>query len=149
MTIAPKYVVRLARLPQVLETLAAHPSGMPLDQLAAEVGVDPGELREDILTFYAADLNPYLFGLTRPDVLEFFGPDGDDIDPNDAEIVRISDPRPFEELGVEYVDASELALIYASARRMLELEPDDGDLAAATVVLTKPPTRDTPEPPPP
>src|SRR3546814_3035758 len=65
MTIAPKYVVRLARLPQVLETLAAHPSGMPLAQLAAAVGVDPGELREDILTFYAADLNPYLFELTR------------------------------------------------------------------------------------
>src|SRR3546814_5317345 len=46
MTIAPKYVVRLARLPQVLETLAAHPSGMPLDQLAAEVGVDPGRSEE-------------------------------------------------------------------------------------------------------
>ncbi len=134
----PKYVARIARLPEVLETLAAHPNGLPLAVLAAEVGVDADELREDLLTFYAADLSPFLFGLSRPDVLEFFGADGDDdIDPNDAVIVRISDPRPFDELGVEYVDASELALIYTSACALLELEPEDQDLADAVDVLAE------------
>src|SRR3546814_13837248 len=96
MTIAPKYVVRLARLPQVLETLAAHPSGMPLDQLAAEVGVDHGELREDILNVSDADMNPYLFGLTRPDGLEFFWPVCAALDHDVTDIVHILAPRPFK-----------------------------------------------------
>ena len=134
----PKYVARIARLPRVLETLAAHPNGLPLTSLADEVGVHADELREDILTFYAADLSPFLFGLSRPDVLEFFGVEGDnDVDPNEAVIVRISDPRPFDELGVEYVDASELALIYTSARALLELEPADQDLAEAAEVIAE------------
>ena len=103
----PRYVGRFARMPRVLETLRAHPNGLPLTELATRVGVDPDELREDLMAFYTADTE-LLLGL-RPDVIEFLGSDGDDEDPNEAQAVRIIDARPAHELGVEYVDAAELA----------------------------------------
>lgn len=132
-----KYALRIGRLPAVLELLAQHPDGLPLADLAEQVGVSPTELREDLLAYYTADVAPLLLGLSRPDVLEFLGPDGQDADPTVAEVVRIIDERPTEELGVEYVDLSELALVYAAARSLLELEPDDQDLRGAVEVLTE------------
>lgn len=135
MAAIPKYAQRIARLPHVFEILAAHPAGLSLTELAAQAGVAPGELREDLLAFYTADVN--LFGLSRPAVLEFLGPSGGEDDPNDAEFVRIIDERPSEELGVEYVDASELALIYTAASALLELYPDDDDLLGALDVLSE------------
>ena len=111
---------------------------MPLRQLADDFHVDPDVLREDLLAFYAADVAPdLLLGLLRPGVLEFLGPDGDDEDPAAAEIVRISDPRSIDELGVEHVDASELALIYTAATSLLDVEPDNDDLAAAIDALSE------------
>ena len=134
----PKYVERISRLPGVFEHLLAHPDGMPLRQLADDFHVDPDVLREDLLAFYAADVAPdLLLGLMRPGVLEFLGPDGDDEDPAAAEIVKISDPRSIDELGVEHVDASELALIYTAATSLLDVEPDNDDLAAAIDALSE------------
>lgn len=132
-----KYAQRIGRLPAVLELLAQHPDGLPLTKLAGRVGVAPEELREDLLAYYTADVSPLLLGLSRPDVLEFLGPDGRDAEPNQAEFVRVIDERPTDELGVEYVDLSELALVYAAARALLELEPDDTDLTEAIEVLTE------------
>ncbi len=131
----PKYVRRIARLPEVFQLLGAFPDGLAVVELARRLGVPSAELREDLLAFYAADVSPGdLMGLSRPEVLEFIGPDGTEEDPNDAEIVRIIDPRPTDELGVEYVDASELALVYSAAR--LELDANfDQDLADAVAVL--------------
>ena len=135
---APKYVERISRLPGVFEHLLAHPDGMALRQLADDFHVDPDVLREDLLAFYAADVAPdLLLGLMRPGVLEFLGPDGDDEDPLAAEIVKISDPRSIDELGVEHVDASELALIYTAATSLLDVEPDNADLAAAIDALSE------------
>lgn len=134
----PKFVERISRLPGVFEHLLAHPDGMPLRELAHDFHVDPDVLREDLLAFYAADVSPdLLLGLLRPGVLEFLGPDGDDEDPAAAEIVKISDPRSIDELGVEHVDASELALIYTAATSLLDVEPDNEDLAAAIGVLSE------------
>ncbi len=138
MSTAPKYVARLARLPRVLERLLAHPDGLPLQALADELGVPAAELREDLLAFYTADVDSvWLMGLTRPEVLEFVGADGADTDPNEAELVRLVTERPTSELGVEYVDASELALVYTAARALLDIRPDDEDLAEAVGVLTE------------
>jgi proteasome accessory factor C len=134
----PRYVARFARLPEVFELLAAHPAGLPLARLAEETGVPADELREDLLAFYSADIPPeWMFSLSRPEVLEFLGPDGEDEDPNDAEVVRIVDPRPWGELGVEYVDAAELALIYTAAQALHRMEPDNTELAAALDVLAQ------------
>ncbi|WP_310964550.1 helix-turn-helix transcriptional regulator [Nocardioides terrisoli] len=136
MAAPPKYVQRIARLPEVFEVLAAHPDGLPIADVARELGVPAEELREDLLAFYSADVGTLLLGLSRPDVLEFLGTDGDD-DPATAEVVRIVDQRPIDELGVEYVDAAELALVYTAARGLLELDPDDEDLKGALSVLTE------------
>jgi predicted DNA-binding transcriptional regulator YafY len=135
---APKYVARVARLPRVLERLMDHPDGLPLATLAAEFDVPVDELRVDLMAFYTADVDSeLLMGLTRPEVLEFLGPDGDTVDPNEAQVVRIVDPSPTSELGVEYVDASTLGLVYTAARALLDIEPGNEDLAEAIAVLTE------------
>lgn len=133
---APKYVARIARLPKVFERLAQEPAGMSLQALAAEFGVPAAELREDLLAFYTADLSTVLLGLARPEVVEFLGPDGLDGDPNEAEIVRFLSDQPTD-LGVEYVDAGELGLVYASALALLDINPDDEDLGGAIDVLAE------------
>lgn len=132
-----KYAERIGRLPAVLELLASHPDGLALTDLAARIGVPPAELREDLLAYYTADVGTLLLGLSRPDVLEFLGPEGESADPDSAEIVRVTDERPTDELGVEYVDPSELALITAAAASLLDLEPDDQDLLGALDALTE------------
>jgi len=132
----PNYAARIARLPRVFERLAAHPDGLPLAELAADLDVPVAELRDDLLAFYTADVSSdWLLGLTRPDVLEFLGPDGDDADPAEAEVVRFVEETG--ELGVEYVDAAELALVHTAALALLDLEPDNTDLAEAIEVLTE------------
>lgn len=132
----PKYAQRVARLPEVFALLAAHPNGLALTDLGERLGAPAEELRADLLAFFTADLGG-LLGLSRPSVLEFVGPDGRDEDPNRAEIVRIVDERPSEELGVEYVDAASLGLVYASARALLEVEPQNEDLGGALDVLAE------------
>ena len=136
MTAPPRYAQRIARLPDVFEVLASCPDGMPLTTLAARFDVPVDELREDLLAFFTADVG-VLLGLSRPSVLEFLGAGGDEEDPNLAEVVRIVEERPSDELGVEYVDASELALVYTAARALLDLDPQDEDLAGAIKVLTE------------
>jgi proteasome accessory factor C len=132
----PRYAARIARLPRVFERLAAHPDGLPLTDLAADLDVPVAELRDDLLAFYTADVSSdWLLGLTRPDVLEFLGADGDDVDPNEAEVVRFVEETG--ELGVEYVDAAELALVHTAALALLDMEPDNADLASAIEVLTE------------
>lgn len=131
----PKYVARFARLPQVFERLAREPDGVPLTALAEEFDTTADELREDLLAFYTAE-DVHLLGLSRPDVLEFLGPDGREDEPNRAEVVRMVAQAPSE-LGVEYVDAGELGLVYAAALALLDTEPDNADLGAAIDVLAE------------
>ncbi|MDO7867624.1 helix-turn-helix transcriptional regulator [Nocardioides jiangxiensis] len=134
---APKYIQRFARLPEVFDLLTGRPGGLPLRQLADAVGTSVDELREDLLTFYATEPRNALFGLQRPDSIDFCAADGSDADPADAEVVRIIGEQPWDELGVEYLDASELALIYTAATALLEIRPDDEELRGAVAVLTQ------------
>lgn len=133
----PIYVRRLVRLPRILEYLRHHRDGLPISELADRFGLPAVELHEDLLAFYAADVDPsLLFGLSRADVLEFRTAEGEETDPTRAAVVLVSDQRPAGELGVEHVGAQELALLYASAIRLQEMEPDNADLAAAIDVLS-------------
>ena len=136
MSAIPRYVTRIARLPQVFARLAQEPDGMPLAELAAEFDVPVQEMREDLLAFYTADLSTFLLGLARPEVVEFLGADGDIEDPNAAEVVRIVAEQPAD-LGVEYVDAGELGLVYAAALALLDTQPDDAELGGAIDALAE------------
>ncbi|MFT4008744.1 MAG: WYL domain-containing protein [Nocardioidaceae bacterium] len=133
---APGYVRRIARLPRVLDHLRYYPDGLSISELAERFEIPAAELHQDLLAFYSADVDAsLLFGLSRADVLEFVTVDGREADPNRAAVVRVSDPRPAGELGMEYVAAQELALIYTAAVRLHEIEPDNVDLAGALEVL--------------
>lgn len=133
----PKYVERFARLPEIFTILAAHPDGLPLATLAERVGAPAAELRADLLAFFSADLNGFL-GLNRPNSLDFIGPDGsNDVDPGEAEVVRLIEERNKDEIGVEYVDARELGLIYNAAKALSEVEANNEDLQGAIAVLTE------------
>lgn len=131
----PKYVQRFARLPAVFERLQRHPEGLSLEALAADFDTTVDALREELLAFYTADIGGRWL-LTRPEVLEFLGPDGDSEDPGTAGIVRIVAEVPAD-IGVEYVDAGELGLAYTAARALLETEPDNVELIEAIDVLTE------------
>lgn len=130
----PGYVARIARLPRILATLGEHRGGLPLATLAAAEGVKEKELREDLLAYFSAD-PMWTLGLSRPPTLEFLGPDGSEEDPNLAEVVRVV--AETDDLGVEMLDADELALIHTAATALLDLHPDDDDLASAVDVLTE------------
>lgn len=136
MATPPRYAQRVARLPQVFAVLQTRPEGMPLADLASGLGISADELREDLLAYFTADIGGML-GLSRPATLDFRARDGSDVDPGEAEIVQLIDDRPTEELGVEFLDASELALIYTAAQGLAELEPENAELAEAIAVLTQ------------
>lgn len=131
----PRYAERIGRLPEVFERLSRQPDGMTLEALAGEFAVPVAELREDLLAFYTADLGGEWL-LSRPDVLEFLGPDGGSEDPGTAGIVRLVAEGPVD-LGVEYVDAGELGLVYTAALALLEIEPDNTELSEAIDVLAE------------
>lgn len=135
MSTPPRYVARIARLPQVFEQLARHPEGVALETLAADFGTTVAELREDLLAFYTADLAGEWLS-ARPEVLEFLGPEGTAEDPGTAGIVRIAADGPVD-LGVEYVDAGELGHVYTAALALLDIEPDNAELADAIDVLAE------------
>lgn len=135
MSTSPRYVARIARLPLVFERLARHPEGVALADLAEELGTTAAELREDLLAFYTADLAGEWLS-ARPEALEFLGPEGAAEDPGTAGIVRIGADGPVD-LGVEYVDAGELAHVYTAALALLDIEPGNTDLADAIDVLAE------------
>lgn len=97
----PRYARRIARLPEVFARLHEQPAGVPLRELAAQLGTGEDELREDLLAYYTAGAGDWLLGLSRPTVLEFLGRDGDSEDPHEAEIVRITEDAV--DLGVEHL----------------------------------------------
>lgn len=140
----PAYVHRFGRVARALHILTLHPDGLPISQLADQLGVDEKSVREEILAYYRADLDPSAHaGLLRDVRIEFLAPgspgddpgdttdDTDDVDPGEAEIVRVSSHRPAEEIGVAYLTATELARVFRAGRDLLALEPENDVLAEA------------------
>ena len=125
-----------ARIHRVMAILHGHPGGLPLDTVAAELGVAEKVLRKEILEYYATDLPAHtLLGLNRADTIEFLAADGVEADPHQAPIVRAVSDRPEAELGVEYLRADELVALYEAASGLAELEPDNEPLTQAVAVL--------------
>jgi proteasome accessory factor C len=136
MTVA-RYARRFSHVPHALFALLHHPGGLPLATLAAQVGVSEKELREELLTFFAADATGGTERLQRDVCLEFTTAEGDDdIDPADADVVRLLSPNPLGELGLQYLPAAEFGRLLRAALEVRALEPDNADLGAAIERLT-------------
>lgn len=136
MTGIAAYARRLAALPGALAVLELHPQGLPMRDLAAELGVPADDLREVFMAYYLADLVE-LGDFGQP-VVEFFAPGADpdtgdaaDVDPATAEWVRVVASDPEQELGVDHLSAEQLGRLFEAGTDLLALEPGNETLAAA------------------
>lgn len=125
------YAKRLAALPRALAILELHPQGLPLADLAGELGVQPDDLREVIMAYYLADLVE-LGNFGQP-VVEFFAPDAGDeeVDPATAQWVRVVARDPEQELGVDHLSAEQLGRLFEAGADLLALEPENATLRSA------------------
>ena len=139
MTAVAVYAQRLAALPRALSILELHPQGLPLAEVAAELGLAPTALREVFTAYYLADLVD-LGDFSLP-VVEFFAPGhaggADDSGSDDEDgrepgsWVRVLEPDPEHRLGVDHLSASQLAALYEAGVDLMALEPDNEVLRAA------------------
>lgn len=135
MAATPKFVQRAARLPEVLALLAAYPEGLPLATLAKRFDTDAETLRQDLTTYLDLESWGWSFDVFRRSVVEFVQPEDEDLsDPDGSTVVRVVDNSPAG-LGVEHLSAGDLAVIYTAGTALLDVDPDDADLAEALRVI--------------
>jgi proteasome accessory factor C len=129
----PPYVLRYRRILDALAILARSPDGLPLAELAEEVGTDAGTLRQEILVYYTTDpldgAGAWLPGI------DWINRSGEQEDPATAEWVVLTDPSAIAHLGSVRMTADQVAALWARGRRALEQRPDDVDLASAVDTL--------------
>src|SRR5699024_10353589 len=66
----------------------------------------------------------------------FFGPRGDEeVEPSQAEVVRVFSSDPAAEVGVNHVTLGQLARIHRAGTAVLADEPDNATLAEALRIL--------------
>lgn len=137
MTATPKFVQRVARLPEVFAVLAAYPEGLTLQVLADQFDTTPDELRDDLLAYVDNDW-AWMNDIFRPPVIDIAGPepneDEDSAGDVAASVVRIVHDSPGASLGVEHLSAGDLALVYTAGLALLDIE-DDEALAGALGVI--------------
>ena len=134
---APKFVERVARLPEVLTLLTGYPEGLPLHVVAAQLDVDVETLREDLVTYLDLESWGWTFDIFRKPALEFVQPEPDHAtDGAGRTIVRVV-PDATPGLGAEHLSAGDLATLYTAGTALLEVDPDDADLAAALAVIAE------------
>jgi predicted DNA-binding transcriptional regulator YafY len=122
------FAERIANLSDALIILEFHPAGLPLAQLASELGTTTESLRQTLLAYYVADVAEHAD--FRLPVIEFVGSDDND-DPMQAEVVRAVSPDPERELGVEHMTAEQLGALHSAGSDLLALEPDNDVLRSA------------------
>lgn len=129
------YARRIAHVPGALRLLRLHPEGLPIARVADELGVPEAALREELEVFFLTDVvDSGTVGL-RACSLEFLaaGPDGAlaEADLASAQVVRLTDDSPFDELGVAFLSAADLGVLYRAASELAALEPGNTALASA------------------
>ncbi len=129
----PGYVRRYTRVLHALEVLSYYPDGLPLSQLAVELGVRVDDLREEILAYYTAEPAAGA-GYQLPGV-GWISPTGEESDPATAEVVVLTDPQALADLGVVRMTTQEMATVWRAGRILSEYEPDNEVLAGALEVL--------------
>ena len=133
----PKFLQRVARLPEVINVLRAYPDGLPLSELAAQFDVDVETMREDLVTYLDLESWGWSFDIFRKPALEFVQPEaGYATDGSGGTVVRIV-PDATPGLGVDHLSAGDLATLYTAGTALLEVDPDDNDLAAALGVIAE------------
>ncbi len=131
----PGYVQRYTRILRALDVLAYYPDGLPLRQLADELGATTKDLRDEILAYYTAE--PAAPGAYRLPGLAWVSPSGEEDDPATAEVVMLTDRAALAELGVVRMSTNEMAAIWRAGRILAEYEPDNEVLAQALDVLAR------------
>jgi proteasome accessory factor C len=129
----PGYVRRYTRILRALQVLSYYPDGLPMSQLAEELGVEPDELRAEILTYYTAQ--PAAASVYTLPGIGWVTPNGEDEDPWTAEVVVLTDPKALEDLGVVRMSTREMAEVWRAGRILAEYEPENQTLKDALDVL--------------
>lgn len=137
----PKFVQRIARLPEVLTLLAGYPEGLPLHTVAEQLGVDVETLREDLVTYVGLDSWGWDFDLFKRPAIEFVQPESDDggteSERSEATVVRLVSEGRQDLLGADYLSAGDLAVLYTAGMALLESDPADEDLACALELIAE------------
>jgi proteasome accessory factor C len=133
----------------VLDLLRNHPEGLPIDRVAAELGVAREVLDTDLAEFYATDVGalttlgfdvPPIEFLTAPADADAdaTGEPGDEWDSiADADVVRLTRSNPFEIVGLDYFRADVLGVLFRAASALTAIEPDNAVLAAAVTKMQR------------
>ncbi len=125
----PGYVQRYTRILRALEVLVFYPDGLPLAQLAEELGAKPADLRAEILAYYTAE--PAAPGGYRLPGIGWVSPTGEEEDPWTAEVLVLTDQRALAELGAVRMTTAEMAAVWRAGQILAEYEPDNTVLAEA------------------
>jgi predicted DNA-binding transcriptional regulator YafY len=133
----PKFIQRIARLPEVVNLLSAFPNGLSLRELAERYDVDADSMREDLLTFADLESWGWSHDIFRRPAFEFVQPEEVHLtDGSGQTIVRLAN-REDVGLGVEHLSAGDLALVYAAGLSRLDGDPDDANLTSALAAIAE------------
>ena len=133
----PGYVHRYTRILEALRILADHEDGLPLSQLADELGVEPNKLREELLAYYTAEPAAGIGIGQRLPGIDWLTAGGEEEDPNTAEIVVLTDLQAFDGMGAVRYSPAELAAVWRTGRLLAQYEPENTVLATALDRLAK------------
>lgn len=136
MSPGPKFVQRVARLPELLAVLSAFPEGLSLRDLAARFDTDPKTIEQDLTSLDELESWGWTFDIFRKSVIELVHPeDGADSSVGSTVVRLVGDGSPG--LGAEHLSPGDLALIYTAGVALLETEPSDTHLAEALTVIAE------------
>jgi hypothetical protein len=126
--VAERFVAQLAELPRLLESLSYH-RAVPMDVLAAEVGMDERRVREVLVSYFMTDETEDRRGWVPP--LRFLDASGEDADPATAPLVELTSDIATNDLAFRYSPVETWARTYRTARNQLHLEPENSLLEGA------------------
>lgn len=142
-----KFVLRLARLPEVINVIASYPEGISVGALAAQFEVAADQLHQDLIAFSDLEAVGWDHGVFDGRALEFvvdWDPASDvdtfELDYEDdpsAVVVKVVSDAPTRALGVEHLTAGDLALLYSAGQACLDTDPEDQHLAEALEVIAE------------
>lgn len=133
----PRYLQRLARLPEIVNFLSGFEGGLSLRRLAAEFDVDVETLREDLVTYLDLESWGWSHDIFRRPAIEFVQPEADyTTDGSGGTMVRVVQGRG-PGLGAEHLSAGDLALIYTAGMALLDVDDSNTDLAEALGVISE------------